>query len=277
MHPAGLEEAAGVVAHGEGGAVLVEHHHRAGRFGEFQHVVAQSGHAGGDGGLVVGRIGGAGVQGLVVAVALQLAAPDSSEVEIVFSVIFQHADIYRIAAYHRGRLGDEGAFGLVGHCDSEAEDVGFVLGGEVQVVFAVLAGHVAVPELAARPGDVLQAQCHSVILHGGSHRIGAFQREHVVVLHVEVAAEIILRNTGFPVVGGIDIEFAVEDVHRRVGHVVLGDQIPFLYFICHRYIRVRMVSVCSCGRTIRGCRACRGWASCSSSCRRRRLPRRSRA
>ena len=49
-------------------------------------------------------------------------------------------------------------------------------------------------------------------------------RQHVVVAHREVAAEIVLRDAGLEVVRRIDVEPPLEDVRRGVGSVDVGDQ-----------------------------------------------------
>jgi len=74
VHPGGFKEAAVVVAGGQRLSVFIEDNHIAGFFAEFKHVVAQTGHPGGQRRFPVGRLMAA-LYRLVVPVALQLSAP----------------------------------------------------------------------------------------------------------------------------------------------------------------------------------------------------------
>ena len=60
------------------GAVLVQEDDGFRLLGELEHVLGAFHHAGRDGRLPVGRVGGAAVFGEVVLVALDLAAPDAA-------------------------------------------------------------------------------------------------------------------------------------------------------------------------------------------------------
>ena len=235
VHPAGLEEAALVVLDLDRGAVLVQEDDRLRVLAELEHVLGELHHAGRDGGLAVGRVGGAAVLGEVVLVALELAAPDAAEVHVVLVVIVvQDGVVDGIAAADGVRHGLERAGGGVADGDACPEDVGLVLGREVHVVLAVAAlHHLVVPELAARPRDILDVQRDAVVHDGGGHRVVALDGEDVVVLHVVLAAEVVVRRGGLPVVGRIDMDLAVEHVHGRVRHVVGGEEVAFLNFFGH--------------------------------------------
>ena len=104
---------------------------------------------------------------------------------------------------------------------ADAEDVLLVLHRKVEVVPAALLRGVGRPHLPARPGHVLDVERDAVV---GDLAADAVHREHVVVAHREVAAEIVRLHAGVDVVGRIDEEAAVEDVRRGVGGVDIGDE-----------------------------------------------------
>ena len=60
-----------------------------------------------------------------------------------------------------------------------------------------------------------------MVLHGAAD---AIHREHVVVAHREVAAQVVGRHAGVDVVGRVDVEPSAEHVRRRVGGVDAGQQ-----------------------------------------------------
>ena len=114
-------------------------------FGKLQHVVAQFCHASRYGRFVVRGEGGA-FQRLVVAVALQLAAPQSAKVHVVAAVsVIQYGGVDAVAASYRVCLGYERPFGRATDGNADTEDVILVFQWKVHVVFAVFQGYVTVP------------------------------------------------------------------------------------------------------------------------------------
>ena len=106
-------------------------------FGKLQHVVAQFCHASRYGRFVVRGEGGA-FQRLVVAVALQLAAPQSAKVHVVAAVsVIQYGGVDAVAASYRVCLGYERPFGRATDGNADTEDVILVFQWKVHVVFAV--------------------------------------------------------------------------------------------------------------------------------------------
>ena len=100
-------------------------------------------------------------------------------------------------------------------------DVFLVLHREIEVVPAALLCGVGRPHLTASPGDVLDVERDAVV---GDLPADAIHREHVIVAHREVAAEIVRLHAGVDVVGRIDEDPAVEDVRRGVGGIDIGDE-----------------------------------------------------
>jgi hypothetical protein len=50
-----------------------------------------------------------------------------------------------------------------------------------------------------------------------------FEREDVVVTHLEVAAIIVEDIVALAVVAGVDVQLIVKHMSRRVGHIVTGE------------------------------------------------------
>ena len=221
VHPGRFEETVRVAVF-QGIAFGVENHDGAGCFGKFEHVVAEASHAGGQCLFVVARYGAA-LDGLVVAVSLQLAALQPAEVDVVVAVVFKHGRVDAVTAAHGVGLRLEGPVGLVAGGYAEAEDVVLVFGGKVHVVFAVFLGHVARPKLPAGPGNLFERKHDAVVGHLAL--FGVFGGEYMVVAHVEMVAVGGVGNARLPVVRGVDIDLALEDVSRRVGHVVVGEEV----------------------------------------------------
>ncbi len=231
VYPGGFEEAVGVVGL-EGFAVFVNDEDGAWLFGKFEHVVAQTGYAGGECGFVAfGQIGT--FEGFVVLVALELSAPDAAEVEVLLAVVvFQDGYVDGVAAHHGCGLRDEGAFGAVGYGDAEAEDVVAVFQGEVHVILAIFLLHVAIPQLATMPGDVLDAEYDAVVgefLFATDDGFEVVGGEDVVVFHVEVVAVVVFGYATFPVMAGVNVQTAIPYVYGGVGHVVLRDEIGLFH------------------------------------------------
>ena len=48
-------------------------------------------------------------------------------------------------------------------------------------------------------------------------------RIHVIIFHIEMIAIIIFSNTTFPIVRGINIQFAIKYMYGRVSHIITGN------------------------------------------------------
>ena len=221
VQPGRLEITALVVASEQGLAVLVEDEDRARAFCELRHVGREPRHPRRERFLVCFRLFVCRVI-RIVAVLLQLPAPDSAEIHVEGAVdVLEHRRIDRIAAFDRLRLGHEGTGRVLADGDADLEDAVRALGREVQVVLAVLAGGIRRPHLALGPGHVLHVEGDAVV-HG--LRAGMLEREDVVVLHREMVAVVVEGDAGLDVVRGIDVDPAVEDVGGRVGGIDVRDE-----------------------------------------------------
>ena len=226
MHPGGFEEAMRVVGF-EGVAFFVEDYDGTRLFGKLEHVGGEAHASAGEcGDVAFGEVGT--LEGFVVAVTLELSAPDSAEVEIIVSVgVGEHADVNRVAAAYGVGLWYEGSFGTVGYGYSDAEDVVLVLEGKVEVVTSVFFGAVAVPELSSGPGYVGDVEGFAVVGDFACHGV-AVDGEYVHVFHDVLVAVVVFDVFTFPVVGGVDVNLAVVYVYARIGHVVVREKITFV-------------------------------------------------
>jgi len=157
VHPCGLEETAVVLAGVDGLAICVVDDEVLHVAGESVHVVAQLGHTRHQSGLVA--VGFHGLVGfaleLACSPALQLATPDTTEVEVGLAVVVHEASgVDTIAARDVVVVGLERTLRLVGDSDTDSEDTLLVSGREVEVVFAVLLRSIGCPELLVHPGNI---------------------------------------------------------------------------------------------------------------------------
>ena len=95
VHPACFKETAFVVSGCQRLSVFVQDHYGFRFFGKLQHVRAEFGNASGDGRLVVCGESSSTFQGFVVAIALQLSAPQTTEVHVVVTVSITQTFIHK--------------------------------------------------------------------------------------------------------------------------------------------------------------------------------------
>jgi len=239
VHPGGLEEASVVLAGVDGLAVGVVDHEVLHVARESVHVVAKLGHARHEGGLVAvgfhGRVGFA--LELAGSPALQLATPDTAEVEVGLAIVVDEASgVNAVAAGNVVLIGLEGTLWLVGDSDTNSEDTLLVSGREVKVVFAILLSSVGCPELLVHPWDVFCLERDAVVGDGAFH-VG--HGEDVVVVHVILVAIVVVLDISLPVVGRVDVELAIEDVSAGISCEEVGDDRAGV-FLC------RVGHICGC-------------------------------
>ncbi len=221
MHPGAFEEPPRVIVRAQGLAVFVQDDDFARGFGQRRHAGVEPGHARAKRGCIadgflVGRIVA------VVAVLLQLPAPDAAEVEVVLAVVVvEHRRVDRIGARDGLGFGDERTFGVVGGRHADAEQAIGLLGREVQVIAALPAGGVRRPHLPVRPGHVAHMQGDAAV---DRRALGRIHPQHVIVLHDEMAAVVVEGRAAIDVVGRIEVQAPVEHVRGRVGGIEAGDQ-----------------------------------------------------
>lgn len=220
VHPRGLEEAPVVVVGGNGLPCFGrKDYNLAHLFGKLVHVVCQTGDArsqslgarpggllGTEPGVVIGRR-------VALLVALQLAAPETAEVEVGLAVgIDERRRVDAVAALDGRWVSRERSFGTVADGNADAEDVVVVACGKVEVVFPVAAlGGIRGPELLRHPGDILGAENNAVVHYGGCG-VERVRAEDMVVGHVILVAIVIELDVCLAVVRRIDVDAPLEDV-----------------------------------------------------------------
>ena len=228
VHPACFEETAFVVSGCQRLSVFVQNHYGFRFFGKLQHVRTEAGNPCGDGRFVVCGESSSTFQGFVVAIALQLSAPQTTEVHIIVTVsIIQNGRVYTVTSAHRVGLGNERPFGTVADGNADTEDIVLVFQGEIHIILAVFLSYVAIPKLASCPGDIFGGEYQAMVYDFTFH--GVIGREDVGVFHIEMVTVVIFGDTAFPVVGRVDVKTVVEYMHGRVCHIISGYQVSFFF------------------------------------------------
>ena len=178
-------------------------------FGKLQHVVGHSDNTRSQSRLVKSwkmRC----LYGPVVAIALQLSAPDAPEIKVDSSiVVFQKCRVYAVGTAYRVRLRDERPFGTIAYGDTETEYVVVILGAEAHIVSAVFFYHIIVPQLSAGPRNVVNVEYAPLV--AAFVRLRIVKRETMIITHVKMVTVVIFGYAAFPVVRRIDIDPAIED------------------------------------------------------------------
>ena len=170
----------------------------------------------------------------IVLIALKLTAPETAEIHrhLAVGIVAEGAHVDAVASSHWSWLRDERACGIVSDGCSPVEHVVAVFEREVHNVFlhllavahagSLLFGicryflyillYVAVPELASCPWNILLTEHATMVGDGARHRV-AVDREDMIVLHDVLVAVVVFNVRRLPVVAGIDINLAVENVN----------------------------------------------------------------
>jgi hypothetical protein len=224
MHPRGFEETVRVFG-AEGITVFVQYHEGGGFSVELEHVFREADDSGREGSVEALREERA-FDTLVARIALELSSPEASAIEVTGAVflIFEDGGVDAVTAAYGVGLGDEGAGGAVGDGDAEPEDVVTVFEGEVEVITAIAANDVAIPKLPPGPWDIFDGEDDAVVGDRCGHGV-TVDGENVVIDHVKMIAVVVFRYAALAVVGGVDVELAVENVDGRVGHIIGGEKV----------------------------------------------------
>lgn len=106
------------------------------------------------------------VEVVALLVALELATPETTEVEVSLAIVIDEAGWVNAEAALDGLwVGGEWSLGLVANSDTNAEDAVLIAGREVEVVFAVLGRAVRSPKLLGNPRDVFGLEDDTVVGH----------------------------------------------------------------------------------------------------------------
>ena len=152
----------------------------------------------------------------------QLAAPQAAVVHIGASVIiYENGRVDAVAAGHIVIFRSEGTGGVIGNRNADAEDTVLVACREVEVILSVLVRGIGSPHLLADPGDILHVQGTTVVHTGRIHTVHG---QDVVVFHAVLIAIVIVLAVVGNVMGGVYVDFAIEDVGGRIRGKDMGDQ-----------------------------------------------------
>ena len=121
-------------------------------------------------------------------------------------------------------LGDGGTFGTLTDGNAQMEDAIVVLCREDEVIATVLLYHIVVPHLLLCPGHLVNVKYHAVVGDFGFKGI-ARKGQHMIVSHLEVTAVVVEGSPCLDVVRRVDIQAVVKHMNRRVGHIIVGEQV----------------------------------------------------
>ena len=144
VHPTGFEETAFIVASRQRFAILIQNDNGFRLFCKFQHIFAEFGHTSGESLFVAFGQNGT-FQSFIVAIALQLATPQTAEIHVEITVSIIQDGRVDVTAFHRIGLRNERSFRIVTDSYTDAENIVLVFQGEIHIIFSVFPGYVAVP------------------------------------------------------------------------------------------------------------------------------------
>jgi hypothetical protein len=141
--------------------------------GKLQHIVAQANNASGQSQFIAFRHVGR-FDSLVIAVALELTAPEATEVHIVLSVvILKDRRVNGVAATDRVGQRNERTGRSITNSNPNAENVVLILQREIEVILTVLFSNVAVPKLPAGPWNLANVENLAMVNNLAVERIVA--------------------------------------------------------------------------------------------------------
>jgi hypothetical protein len=224
VHPRGFEKTVGVFGE-KGRAGFTQYLNGKGFSVELEHVFREADNPRFEGGVFAFGEDGA-FHVFIAQITLELPSPEASEIHIISAVffVFEDSGIDTVTAAYRIGLRDERTGGLISDGYADAEDVVTVFEGEIEVIAPVAISDVAIPELSPGPGDILDGEDDAMVGDGCGHGVSV-DGEDVVIDHVKMIAVVVFRYAALAVVGGVDVELAVENVDGGVGHIIGGEKI----------------------------------------------------
>ena len=207
MHPRSFEETVRVAC-SKRLSILSKNYYRTWFFSKLKHIIGKFNHSARQCRFIIGRKVRI-LNSLVVTIALQLSAPDTTKIDIVAAVVIaEHSHIDTVTSADRVRLRDKRTFRLVTNGYTHTENVITVFQRKIKIILSVFISYIAVPKLTSCPRDVCHTQCYTVVGYFAMHDIVG--RENMIIIHIKMVTVIIFRNTGLAVVRRIDIQTAVE-------------------------------------------------------------------
>lgn len=223
MYPTCLEETTHIVTGRQRFTILAQYNHLPRHFGKLQHIFTQFHHTRRKRRFIISWEDGT-LQCLVVAVALQLATPQSAEIHIIIAIsIIKHSRVDAIATLDRCRLRNKRSLGAIAHCYSYTKNIIPILQRKIHVILSVLFHHIAIPQLSTCPRNILHFKHYTMVFYFPLHHVSS--RKHMIILHIEMVTVIILNNPTFPIMRRINIKPIIKDMHSRICHIIVRYQI----------------------------------------------------
>src|SRR5690554_550540 len=92
----------------------------------------------------------------IVAIILQLTAPDTTEVKIISTIVIgKHCRIDRVAAGNWLRLRNKRPGRMIAHRYTDLENTVGTLGGKIKIIFPIFGRRIWRPHLTLRPRHIL--------------------------------------------------------------------------------------------------------------------------
>lgn len=159
------------------------------------------------------------VEVVVFLVVLELVILEIIEVEVSLVIVIDEVGWVNVEVVFDGFwVGGEWFFGFVVNSDINVEDVVFIVGREVEVVFVVFGCVVWSLKLFGNLRDVFGFEDDIVV--------GYFvwwwevvDIEDMIVGYIILVVIVVELNVGFVIVGGVDVDFVIEDVSWGVGGI----------------------------------------------------------
>src|SRR5690554_717916 len=108
-----------------------------------------------------------------------------------------NSGVHTVTSLHWIFFRNEWTFRLITYSNTYTKYIILIFQREIHIVLTVSVSNIAIPKLTSCPGYVFCLQNHTMISNFSVFHI--FHRKNVIVLHIEMVAVIILRDTTFPV------------------------------------------------------------------------------
>lgn len=211
MHPGRLEESPVVVIGVDGLPVTIINHELMNTSVERFHIIAQLRNSWHESCFItrsLHRLISICIE-LSRSPALQLPTPNTSNVKISLTIIVhQHSRIDAVASRDGFSFGLKRAFRLVTLRNPNPENPLLVPSRDIEVILPILIPAVRRPKLLRSLGDIFNAKGLAVDRSLPTYLI---HRQHMMVHHVVLTTIVVVRDIGPAVVGGVYVEFVVED------------------------------------------------------------------
>src|SRR5690606_29786626 len=158
----------------------------------------------------------------IVTVKLQLSAPYTPEIKVIFAIVFECTGIYAIAPFHRMRLGQERPRRSVADGHTQTKNIVLIFQWKIHIVLSVFIGHIGVPQLPAGPRNIFDGQGDTMV---NGFRIFIIHGKNMILLHIKMISVMVFGYTTLPVMGRVYIDFIFKHMSGWIGHIIMRKQI----------------------------------------------------